>query len=556
MKLNKVETVNNATTEKSIFTLSTTSSEGAKPIGTKGGRLCQAIDYCFNEKANYFGQDCTIDFELDSDKFQIKKYRSEDDQYKTVLKRSVEGRMQVVARNNNVRGYLEAILGEEMDDVLAQSCVDAGDVRKFNGSLLEFNQLNGLVEVSRTLEKTYEDTLQKSEDAMATVRSLTVATKGVTTQEEVEKVAKSITAKRKECYDLQNKLSELKQSRASGVLAGEIVGELSKAQAQYEKLVSESAVIEQKRRQLEVRDNITSVVPKIRDLETLAIQKAKVEKQKFEIAKELEWQEKEFNGISQQLEQKLLQSNSTIEKKSKADIVSKELRNIAELHDRNKVLNEYLIKLNDQQESLASDKMALKNKLSAIELSIKEIKQGIDSFSVPNKSLGELVETVKVDVKLDEIDNQIDKLNGEVAIKESQIAEKESALVNKVRRFKSVAELDVSVAPIRAKDTILQVLDTKLNKLEVVNTTLKEKLNNYQRALEEAKYELVQVDQSRECLNLSLNKEIGRQQEEFKREVLLNSQKVYDDDATAVFAVSSNINGEAIESIKIELGER
>jgi chromosome segregation ATPase len=167
-----------------------------------------------------------------------------------------------------------------------------------------------------------------------------------------------------------------------------------------------------------------------------------------------------------------------------------------------------------------------------------------------------MLEAVRVDVKIDEVQSQIDKLQSEVNMKESQIAEKESNLVLQVKRFKSVVELDVTVAPVKAKDTILQVLDTKYRKLELINTQLLEKQRNFQRAYEDSRFQTLQVEHSIATLTAELDKVVARKQEEFKREVLLNSQKVYTDDVSSVFAVTTKLSDEEVDTLKQDIERR
>lgn len=80
----------------------------------------------------------------------------------------------------------------------------------------------------------------------------------------------------------------------------------------------------------------------------------------------------------------------------------------------------------------------------------------MDGFRVPGKSVGELLETVRVDVKIDEVSAQVDKLQSEIAVKEGQIAERETTQLTLVKRFRSVEELDIAVSPLKAKDGIIK----------------------------------------------------------------------------------------------------
>ncbi len=125
-----------------------------------------------------------------------------------------------------------------------------------------------------------------------------------------------------------------------------------------------------------------------------------------------------------------------------------------------------------------------------------------------------------------------------------------------MKRFRSVAEIDVAVTPMKAKDTILQVLDAKYSKLETINQSLQEKSRNLDRALEDYKFRIIQIEQSKSKLQAEHTKMMLRKQEEFKREVFLNSQKVFSDDASGVFAVTANFQDQEVEALEQEISAR
>ncbi len=81
-----------------------------------------------------------------------------------------------------------------------------------------------------------------------------------------------------------------------------------------------------------------------------------------------------------------------------------------------------------------------------------------------------------------------------------------------MKRFRSVAEIDVAVTPMKAKDTILQVLDAKYSKLETINQSLQEKSRNLDRALEDYKFRIIQIEQSKSKLQAEHTKMMLRKQ--------------------------------------------
>ncbi|MGN1040225.1 MAG: hypothetical protein ACI4QL_02240, partial [Candidatus Fimimonas sp.] len=266
--------------------------------------------------------------------------------------------------------------------------------------------------------------------------------------------------------------------------------------------------------------------------------------------------EKELSDVVKQFDEKQLQFNALQDKRAKIEEINGELSYVSSLYEQNKKLNELLTELEAKQRALAEQRKTCLEKLANLEKSLSDVKVGLDAYQTPSQSVGELMETVRIDVKIDEVNAQLEKLQNEIAVKESVIAEKESGLVLQRKRFHSVAELDAAVTPLKAKDTILQVLEAKYSKLEAINNSLAEKQRNLERALEDYNYKLSQLNDSLGKLIAERNKALLRKQEEFKREVLLNSQKVFNEDSSSVFAVTANFQDAEIGTLDQEIESR
>lgn len=553
MKLHRVEWLNAPKNEKQVYVFETADS-AKKVLTAKGERINSLLEFCFgdDEKTQL---SCSVFFSIASKEYTLKKENGEKGS-KAVLRVKEDGSSKVVARGKNIKPHLDALLQEQIDDLLKLDYISATDVASFHGNLDFFEQYKILMEVWDKVRQSSLAARRKGETAFANMKAISKETVAEVSEDEIERLTAKINDTRHSIYLMQGKLAQMRSDNAIGAITNEILQELSVAQTNYQKLQSESEAWEAARTRLKNRDAIATIVPSIRTLEKLSTEKAQHERERHQIVSELEWVENELASVNAQITKKQKQTSAIYDKRSRSEVVNQELQNITELYERNKTLNEYLGQLNEQNERLLAEKAVLKNKMSNVELAIEDIKKHIDEFKLPNKSIGELLETVRVDVKLDEIQSQIEKLQSEIAVKESQVAEKESNLVLQVRKFKSVAELDVSIAPIKAKDTILQVLDGKLTKLEMVNDSLKEKERNLTRAYEDYKHKLIAVEQAKSQLEAKLEKTLYKKQEEFKREVYLNSQKIYTNDDLGVFAVTANFSDEEILTLKKQVADR
>ena len=535
--------------DKQVFTFGT-AAQGKSITTTRGGKLNSYLDFCFREQAENL-KDVEVEFFAGEEEFSLSRLHNEDGTTRTVLKKRVDGHWQVVARTKAL-AYIEQILNEQLTDILRVDYVNNIAVENFHGNLYSFDQIKMLAEVEQTVTASAEQAKALQQNAISKVRAYS-ANSQVVSAEDIDNINDQLAQVSQQIAVATAELGELKAKLVVSQFRQDIANELEIAQQKYNKLVARQEEINLMREQLQLRDQALAFLPKIRTLNVISDQRKENEQRRYQLTLDIESLETELANVVAQLDEKQNQFIIIQDRRARIEAINTELQYIASLYEKNKTLNEQLLSLNEKLQRLTGEKTVCANKLRTIEANIAEIKQSLDSFDLPTKSVGELLETVRIDVKIDEVTAQIEKLQGEIAVKESQIAERESSLVTQVKRFRSVAEIDVAVTPIKAKDTILQVLDAKFGKLEAINQSLQEKLRNLERALEDYKYRILQLEQAKSNLEGQREKALLRKQEEFKREVYLNSQKVYSDDASSVFAVTASFHDAEIEQLDQEI---
>lgn len=552
MKISKVVAIDSKTKAKQTF-LFGTAMDGKDVVLTGGSKLNDYLEFVFNEDGVC---PCDVEayFEINQEEYVLRRTNQGGSTTHGVLEKKTDGNWKVVAYTKAVE-YIEGLIHEQLADMLKIDCVTSKAVADFHGDLKLFDQVRMLAEVQDSVIQSTnmarnlkENALRKVENfARDTQTGATVADLN-TVNAELEEVTRNIAV-------ATAQLGELKAKHTVGNICGDINKELEATQQKYNILTSRQAEFEEIRSKIKQRDDVAALIPRVKTMRSVAEQKAEYEKMRYSLTSDLEWQENELKSVTTQLEEKQRQYTLSQDKRNRIDAINAELAYIQSLHEKNKSLNETLLELNEKQEQLTSEKVMYANKLDNVEKSITDVKASLDAFNIPAKSVGELLETVRVDIKIDEVTAQIDKLQSEIAVKESQIAEKESNLVVQVKRFRSIAELDVAVTPIKAKDTILQVLDAKYSKLEAINISLQEKLRNLERACEDYKYRITQLDQSKSKLKAEQANTLEVKQEEFKREVFLANQQMFDD-ATAVVAVTTDFHDENTEALEHEISTR
>ena len=543
MKITKVTATDRAG-KRQVFCFGE-SAQGREVLTAKGGRLNSYLEFSMNENAEN-ARDVEVFFLLDDGEYSLCRLHGEDGSVRTVLKKKTDGSFRVVARNKNALACLE---GKTRGYFYVNNLVVVG----FGGELAKLEQIKLLYDVRRETELAAAEA-QKSMDAAASkVRAY--ASEQTVTFADVQQANEKLRLAQAKAEEAKAQLAAMTaQQEAQG--ANREIEKLREAQQAYDRLLSYGSRIEESRALLEKRRRVSALSTKIKALKKLEEQRAEADKNRAAVTDSLDWQQNEIAEIDRRLEEKRKQYADFAEKRSRIEGIKAQLNYISALYADNKKLNELLTELNDKKQQLLSQRAALADRMKVVEENLKEARDNLDNFALPPKSVGELMETVRADVKHDEVQKEIERLQNEITVKESRIAEKESALVTEMKRFRTVAELDVRVTPIKAKDTILQVLDAKYSKLETINLSLEEKRRNFQRALEDYRYRIAQLEDSRAKLEVKRNKAFLRRQEEFKRDVFLNSQKVFNDDASSVFAVNANFSDGETEALDQEIASR
>lgn len=554
MRISKVIALDNRTNERRVFTFGT-ADEGKKLVTSNGGKLNNYIEFCFKEDVDCV-MDVEVEFFVNHEQFSLSRIHN-DDTTRSVLKKMEDGHWQVVARSRATE-YLEGLINESLADMLKIDYVNNIAVDNFHGDLMIFDELRLLADVQESVMRSSEEARSLRERALQKVKQYagSATPKTAVSPEQLDAINNELNDVFRQITLVTTELSDLKARQTANGLRDDIARDLEATQSKYNVLTGRQEEIEEARKRVKLHDEIETLIPKVNTMRAVEEQRAEYEKKRYAITTELEWQEKELASINQQLEEKERQYALSQDKRTRVETINNELAYMSSLYEKNKQLNEQLLELNEKQQRLSAEKVMYANKMDELEKSISDVKSSLDAFDVPAKSVGELLETVRIDVKVDEVVSQIEKLQSEVAVKESQIAERENNLVVQMKRFRSVAELDIAVTPMKAKDTILQVLDAKYSKLEAINQSLQEKQRNLERALEDYKYRLSQIEQSKIKIETEYNKALLRKQEEFKREVFLSSQKVFSDDASGVFAVSANFHDQEIEVLEAEINDR
>lgn len=534
MKLVSLQATNRHTKQRQFykFDLPTTQK---KVVTSSSSALDSYLQYCLLPQST--GDfDVEVNFDVDGQSYRLQKTFDGQD-YKTQLFATFAHSQTLVQEGDEVFSYVQNHFDVNLADLCNNAYVSNQVLDDFNGQLSCFDNVYQL-HMAYNQMPTEEPRQQPQAD-----------------QQQLQQLTEQLASVDANLLQTRTQLAQIREQSSQNAVEAEVASQLATLYAEQDKLNANASVVEDMRKQLQIRDQLADLVPKMGELEALSQQMQQYQTGYDHALEQLSWQETELQAIAEQLATKQSQTELALDKQNKIEVINQELQTIATLHEANKNANLQLVQLGEQRVLLLADKEIFTNKLVSIQNEIEQCKQRLETLDAPEKSVADLLEGVKIDTKLEEITAQLEILKTELTLKENQLAQKEGNLVVQVRRFRSVAELDVTVSPIKAKDTILQVLDAKYGKLEEINQTLEEKLRNLQRAVEDYRYRITQLDSSKGKLQSQLDQASERKLAQFKREAYLAAQRTIGD-PTAAYAVTAQLDDVETQTLRQELSKR
>ena len=289
MKISKVTSTDPQSNERHVFTFGTATT-GKGIDTTKGGRLNSYIEFCFREEQTDCSKDIEVEFSIGEEEFSLAKLHNDDGTVRSVLKKMVDGHWQVVARTRAFT-YLEEAFNCKISDLLNTDYVNNIAVEGFHGDLKQFDAIRILCEVKDSIATSSAHAREAKANALNKVREYASIPLASTKPEELNAVNGEIDAVSQEITVATEELGELKAKRNVEDLRSGIARELEDTQQKYNKLLDREEEIEELRSRVKLRDDVGLLIPKVKNLRSLAEQRAEYEKKRYEITSELEWQE-------------------------------------------------------------------------------------------------------------------------------------------------------------------------------------------------------------------------------------------------------------------------
>lgn len=322
-----------------------------------------------------------------------------------------------------------------------------------------------------------------------------------------------------ELEEKQRAYADLSEQAAEAALAAQWFDLYRQSAQKLKQLQANEATMAAGRLKVAEHDNIEAAFPKLKRMAELKQSLREVSVRLKELQQEYEFLSGEKKDCEQLIAEKLQEMEALNEQMRLTDWRTAE-EDLPQLRRETEQLHEDLRTLQQQMDDVSQKRLSVNDRIAEVEKTVGDIKQHLEEMEAPAKSVGELLEIVRLGAKMKEIEAQLEKANSDLLIKESQLAEKQLAVTEAGEKLKQILNLDKLVTPLKSKENYTKFIEAKLKKLERINASLAEKEHNLEAALEKYVFGELEVSNSLECLQTALI------QKEFNRDNLRTSNAV------------------------------
>lgn len=532
-------------------------SAGCDEVFCSAVDLSAVINFLFLGDAKGFAYDGSAKCEFTHDGGEYLLSRAKNfDTVASMLRLSKNG---VTTRFTDANSQLREMLGD-VKAKISGVVIEADDFRRFNENpsedfFDEIARLNKTIEQSKAACRTAADKKNSLRLELQSALASTVAPAG----------EKDVAAAREKEADLKakymaalNETQKIKDALRALNTREFISADIQTTKNHIARLEENSAFIEEKRAQLAEHDKIQAFLPQLKDI--LAYRKKLTEaeqKVKDDLA-EMEWLKSQRGGIVSQLEELESDISRKTEQNTRLLLIKNDSESIESLNRRNSDLADRIAQLQSDKESLEQVRDEHRKAVETIDAEIEETKESLRAIDVPVRSINELVENVRINVRIKEAEDNLRRIDDEMALASQQMTERETDVKKAKETVTALMELDAQVAPFKSKDTILQILQSKINKSEVILQSLSDKQNNLREEIQNLHYKEIEIDQSADCLQTILA------QKQYDRDIVIKKQAISEQQAlplaqsgsVMVAPTTCAFIDEHIESLKSDIVRR
>lgn len=532
-------------------------SAGCDEVFCSAVDLSAVINFLFLGDAKGFAYDGNAKCEFTHDGGEYLLSRAKNfDTVASMLRLSKNG---VTTRFTDANSQLREMLGD-VKAKISGVVIEADDFRRFNENpsedfFDEIARLNKTIEQSKAACRTAADKKNSLRLELQSALASTVAPAG----------EKDVAAAREKEADLKakymaalNETQKIKDALRALNTREFISADIQTTKNHIARLEENSAFIEEKRAQLAEHDKIQAFLPQLKDILVYRKKLTEAEQKVKDDLAEMEWLKSQRGGIVSQLEELESDISRKTEQNTRLLLIKNDSESIESLNRRNSDLADRIAQLQSDKESLEQVRDEHRKAVETIDAEIEETKESLRAIDVPVRSINELVENVRINVRIKEAEDNLRRIDDEMALASQQMTERETDVKKAKETLTALMELDAQVAPFKSKDTILQILQSKINKSEVILQSLSDKQNNLREEIQNLHYKEIEIDQSADCLQTILA------QKQYDRDIVIKKQAISEQQAlplaqsgsVMVAPTTCAFIDEHIESLKSDIVRR
>ncbi|MBE5748743.1 MAG: hypothetical protein E7344_03830 [Clostridiales bacterium] len=520
--------------------------------------LAKAIDFLFlNKSEGLCDGTAECEFEYAGCKYNLSRTKSFDNVASILREQDGESKKRYTQVDEKLRQLFKTDVKKLFDGMVIES--DEFNEFNQNPSLSFHKDVADLFEVQKQTQVAYNEALDRKNQLKLQIKAITSKPIKAIKASQLDELREQTNDLQKEYIDTLAQIALLKDSLRTLSTKENLQKDIDSTKDHINRLKENSEFIDEKRKQLEDHNRIQAFLPQLKDILSYKKQLAETKQLAEKDSEELEWLRSERQGVVSQLEELSHEIDRKVEQNTRLMLIRHDSDSIESLCDRNEELGDRILQLQSEKEALELTRDSHKSAIESIDNAIEQAKDQLKSIDVPVHSINELIENVRTNVRIKEVEKQLDSIEKEVVFVASQLSDRELDVKKQQDTVNTLLKIDGIVTPFKSKDTLLQILQSKINKSEVILQSLSEKQHNLREEIQNLHYKEIELDQSADCLQTLLS------QKQYDRDLVIRKQAISEQQALPATRNGMNVMvapttcafiDEHIESLKSDLVRR
>ena len=499
-------------------------SHGCDSLFCNACDLARAIDFLFlNKSEGLCDGSAQCEFEYAGCKYTLSRTKSFDNVASLLREQNGDVKKRYIQVDEKLRQLFKTDVQKLFEGIV----IESKEFDEFNQNpCISFHKdIADLNEVQKQTQVAYNEALDRKNQLKLQIKAITSKPIKAIKASQLDEVRQQTNDLQAQYLDTLAQIALLKDQLRTLSTRENLQKDIDTTQDHINRLNENRDFIDEKRKQLDDHNKIQQFLPQLKDILSYKKQLAETKQVAEKDSEELEWLRTERQGIVTQLDELSQEISKRVEQNTRLMLIRQDSDSVESLSRRNEELADKILQLQSEKEQLEQTRDAHKVAIDQIDLSIEETKDKLKAVDVPVRSINDLVESVRNSVRIKEVEKQLDGIDKEIIFVSAQLNERELDVKKLQDTVNTLLKIDGIVTPFKSKDTILQILQSKINKSEVILQSLSEKQQNLREEIQNLHYKEIEIDQSADCLQTLLS------QKQYDRDLVLKKQAISEQQA-------------------------